>query len=121
MNRQATRDFLELVLRHDLNDTLTAFALRTVLTEIISAVLNLVIQPEEGSFLKARNLALANLEGLLANEAEQAVRSEYANQGRKTPEKAYAARNDYSRAVAAIGEGLRDFIAVMERLENAGA
>ncbi|WP_460607364.1 hypothetical protein [Hymenobacter terrigena] len=81
MNRKETLDHLKLMLHHDVHDNLTAFALRTVLTEIIKSVRSLVIQPEEQAFLKERNSALATLQNIM-EQADKAVRSEHANQGR---------------------------------------
>jgi hypothetical protein len=119
MNRQETLEHLKLILRHDLNDNLSAFALRTVLGEIVRAIRSLVIQPEENPFLKERNAVLAALQSTVMQEADKAVSSEHANRGRKTPEKGYAARHDYSRAVSAIEQVLREFIAATERFESA--
>lgn len=119
MNRQETLDYLTLILRHDLNDNLSAFALRTVLGEIIKAIRSLVIQPEEATFLQERNAVLATLQSTVMQQADKAVGSEHTNRGRKTAEKGYAARNDYSRAASAIEQALREFIVATERSQSA--
>lgn len=114
MNHREVFSRLNVLLSDDLGDTsLMAFALRTVVTEIVKVIRSLAINPTEEVLSQNRNSTLATLNGLLMREVEEAVNSESGSRGQKSTDKARAARADYRHAHAAVERTLRDFIQVL--------
>jgi hypothetical protein len=116
MNHREVFIRLNVLLNDDLGDSsLMAFALRTVLTEIIKVIRSLDVNPTEAVLLQKRNSTLAALNGLLMREVEEAVNSESGSRGQKSTDKARAARADYRHAHAAVERALHDFILVLKQ------